>query len=229
MKDLSQIEAKFKEYEGKIQRLKQCVRELSSLDVKEFSSEVSSIKSKLKDSRKVDEVEIEFSSLREKAKGEIDNIANRTYTLIEDGRSKHASNKKTLKEFMRLQDDLSDKYTAFESGVISYIDAKVSILNLRKQAKTLSTATPEKEPASQKTYYDILGVDPNASQDEIKEAYRKKILEYHPDRMGSWAKTDKVPSWVKKESDEMSKKINEAYGVLSDINKRKDYDKPIGV
>jgi DnaJ-class molecular chaperone len=36
-------------------------------------------------------------------------------------------------------------------------------------------------------YYDILGVDKNASKDEIKKAYRKKAMEYHPDR----AKGDK--------------------------------------
>ncbi|RLI83919.1 hypothetical protein DRP07_02760 [Archaeoglobales archaeon] len=232
MRDLSQIEHKFKEYKKKIQRLKQCERELSSLDVKEFSSEVSSIKSKLKDPRKVDAVEIELSSLREKAKEEIDNITYETNSLIEKGRSKHASNEKNLKNFIQLQYDLNAVYVSWKSGAISYIDARAGILNLRKQAETLSASTPKKPkkgPIPKETHYDILGIDPKASQDEIKKAYRKKMLEYHPDRIGSWAKTDKVPSWVKKESDEMSKKINKAYEVLSDINKRKEYDKEIGV
>jgi molecular chaperone DnaJ len=61
-------------------------------------------------------------------------------------------------------------------------------------------------------YYDILGVSKNASQDEIKRAYRKLAMELHPDRNPS------------KEATEKFKKINESYAVLSDPEKRKQYD-----
>lgn len=66
---------------------------------------------------------------------------------------------------------------------------------------------------SQKDYYNILGVDKDASQQAIKEAYRKLAFQYHPDRnKGDPAATEKM------------KDINEAYAVLSDVAKRKEYD-----
>lgn len=61
-----------------------------------------------------------------------------------------------------------------------------------------------------KDYYDILGVDKNASQDEIKKAYRKKAHKYHPDKEGG--------------DEEKFKEVNKAYQVLSDEQKRQKYD-----
>lgn len=62
-------------------------------------------------------------------------------------------------------------------------------------------------------YYDMLGVDKNATQDEIKRAYRKLAKKYHPDRSDD-------PS-----AEEKFKRISEAYGVLSDEKKRSQYDR----
>ena len=62
-------------------------------------------------------------------------------------------------------------------------------------------------------FYEILWVDKNASTDEIKKAYRKLAMKYHPDRN----KGDK-------EAEAKFKEINEAYSVLSDDNARKNYD-----
>ena len=62
-------------------------------------------------------------------------------------------------------------------------------------------------------YYKILGVDKQASLEEIKKKYKQLALKYHPDRnKGS------------KEAEEKFKSINEAYAVLSDPEKRKQYD-----
>lgn len=61
-----------------------------------------------------------------------------------------------------------------------------------------------------KDYYKILGVDKNASQDEIKKAFRKLAHEHHPDKKGGNA--------------EKFKEANEAYSVLSDEKKRQQYD-----
>ena len=62
-------------------------------------------------------------------------------------------------------------------------------------------------------YYDVLGVDQNAGDDEIRKAYRKLALKYHPDRNPG-----------DKQAEEKFKEIAEAYGVLIDPVKRREYD-----
>lgn len=66
---------------------------------------------------------------------------------------------------------------------------------------------------SNRDYYDVLGVGRNASDDEIKAAFRKLARQYHPD-------VNKDPG-----AEEKFKEINEAYGVLSDREKRARYDR----
>ena len=68
--------------------------------------------------------------------------------------------------------------------------------------------------AGSKDYYEILGVDKNASDEEIKKAYRKMAKKWHPD-----ANPDN-----RKEAEEKFKEIGEAYATLSDPQKRKMYD-----
>ena len=66
--------------------------------------------------------------------------------------------------------------------------------------------------AEKRDYYEVLGVQKNAAKDEIKDAYRKLAMQYHPDR-------NKAP-----EAEEKFKEISEAYAVLSDDEKRQQYD-----
>lgn len=63
-----------------------------------------------------------------------------------------------------------------------------------------------------KDYYEVLGLSKSASADEIKRAYRKMALQYHPDRNKT------------KEADAKFKEVNHAYEVLSDAQKRQTYD-----
>jgi len=69
-----------------------------------------------------------------------------------------------------------------------------------------------------KDYYKILGIDKNASEADIKKAYKKLALQWHPDRHSSESE-DK-----KKEAEEKFKEIAEAYAVLSDPDKKRKYD-----
>ena len=62
-------------------------------------------------------------------------------------------------------------------------------------------------------YYSILGVSRDAAEEEIKRAYRRLALKYHPDRCSG-----------DPESEERFKEINEAYAVLGDRDKRREYD-----
>ena len=66
--------------------------------------------------------------------------------------------------------------------------------------------------SSKRDDYEILGVQKDASKEEIKNVYRKLALQYHPDR-------NKEPS-----AEQKFKDISEAYAVLSDDEKRKRYD-----
>ncbi len=67
--------------------------------------------------------------------------------------------------------------------------------------------------AAKRDYYEVLGVDRNADEKAIKSAYRKKAIQYHP---------DKNPG--DKEAEEKFKEAAEAYDVLSNSEKRAKYD-----
>lgn len=125
-----------------------------------------------------------------------------------------------------LQLELESISADFVTGTISFSDAKRRILGIEEEAKILGGTGPAgetTETVGEETYYDVLGIKPHATQDEIKAAYRDKVKEYHPDIFSG------QPEWVRAEAEAMSKKLNEAYGVLHDAQRRKTYDEAIGL
>src|SRR5581483_4412193 len=68
--------------------------------------------------------------------------------------------------------------------------------------------------ASRPDYYKVLGVGKNASEDEIKKAYRKLARQYHPDRNPG-----------DKQAETRFKEVQDAYDVLGDKNKREQFDR----
>lgn len=67
---------------------------------------------------------------------------------------------------------------------------------------------------AKRDYYEILGISPNASSQEIKKAYRRLAVKYHPDKNRDNSK----------QAEEKFKEVSEAYKILSDVEKRKVYD-----
>ncbi|MBQ1825627.1 MAG: DnaJ domain-containing protein, partial [Firmicutes bacterium] len=68
--------------------------------------------------------------------------------------------------------------------------------------------------AEKRDYYEVLGLKKGASEDDIKKAYRKMAMKYHPDRNPG-----------DKEAEDKFKEVNEAYSVLSDADKKSKYDR----
>jgi curved DNA-binding protein CbpA len=69
----------------------------------------------------------------------------------------------------------------------------------------------------ERDYYEVLGIAPSASAEEIREAYHKRAFQYHPDRHQE-----------SEEAHQKMQEINEAYAILSDPIKRREYDLPRG-
>jgi DnaJ-class molecular chaperone len=69
-----------------------------------------------------------------------------------------------------------------------------------------------------KNYYDIVGIDKNATINEIKKAYKRKALDYHPDRHVDASDDDRI------EYKRKFQEIAQAYRVLTDLTEREPYD-----
>ena len=71
---------------------------------------------------------------------------------------------------------------------------------------------------SKRDFYEVLGVSKSSTEAEIKKAYRKLAMQYHPDKFSQASDKEKA------EAEAKFKEINEAYQVLSDATKKQQYD-----
>ena len=71
---------------------------------------------------------------------------------------------------------------------------------------------------AKRDYYEVLGVSKSAGESEIKKAYRKAAMKYHPDKFANSSEAEK------KDAEDKFKEINEAYEILSDVQKKAAYD-----
>ncbi|KAI3461136.1 hypothetical protein Pfo_017799 [Paulownia fortunei] len=117
-----------------------------------------------------------------------------------------------------------------QSGTSDKIDSVNELRQARLKLAELEEAARNEIPLNM---YLILGVDPSAAASEIKKAYRKAALKYHPDKAGQSLVRNENPDdgmWkeiaeeVHKDADRLFKMIGEAYAVLSDPTKRSQYD-----
>uniref|UniRef100_A0A667YEL7 DnaJ homolog subfamily C member 7 n=1 Tax=Myripristis murdjan TaxID=586833 RepID=A0A667YEL7_9TELE len=88
----------------------------------------------------------------------------------------------------------------------------------KEHKQLLKNAQLELKKSKRKDYYKVLGVDKNATEDEIKKAYRKRALMHHPDRHSG------ASAEVQKEEEKKFKEVGEAFSVLSDPKKKSRYD-----
>ena len=92
----------------------------------------------------------------------------------------------------------------------------IPIEGKRHRSSSTNHNSSRSKPSDPDDYYAILGIKRTASPKQIKSAYRKLALKYHP---------DKVPEEEKEKAEDMFIKVSEAYTVLGDEEKREIYDK----
>ncbi|XP_017855097.1 dnaJ homolog subfamily C member 7 isoform X2 [Drosophila busckii] len=105
----------------------------------------------------------------------------------------------------------------FEEAVADY-ETALQLEKTPEIKRLLRDAKFALKKSKRKDYYKILGIARNASEDEIKKAYRKKALVHHPDRHANSSAEERKDEELK------FKEIGEAYAILSDTRKKQRYD-----
>ena len=160
---------------------------------------------------------------KEQERNEIKNLIDETEIIIETAihDATKANDSLWLSALKLLQFDFLDFAQEFESSDFPYKADMARILDLKEQAEVLSTPPPKEEIAEKHkpNYYEILGIKQDATQKQIKDIYRKLSLIYHPDK-GKGLGVD---------GEQRFREIKEAYETLIDPDKRREYDKKIGI
>ena len=114
--------------------------------------------------------------------------------------------------------DIKLELELFDEAIAEYAKVKEFAPQTPGLREKLRHAQLELKKSKRKNYYKILGVDKNAGETEIKKAYRKSAIRFHPDKQAG--KTEQE----QEEAEKQFKEIGEAYSILSDTAKRQRYD-----
>lgn len=123
--------------------------------------------------------------------------------------------------------DCSDLEKAYELYSQQSEDESQDENKIKAEMKSIKAKIQKSKVALKRSkrvdLYGIIGVSQNATEAEIKKAYKKKALIYHPDRNSNKSEKEKA------DNETTFKKINEAYEILTDAQKKKLYDEGVEV
>jgi len=218
----SQIQ-NLRDYESKIEKLKQFKKDLQQMNMKEFDYDVISIKKKFKDPYKVDEIESDISALKNRFKLKIEELVEKSDFEIKKAISA-TDNSDQLNYLKNLQDDLIKFSKNFVSIENSYKDAMRKIKEIHSQVLKQNVPPKRNEISSEnhiekQNFYEILNIKPDATQNQIKKMFKRLSLAFHPD----------TEEDTGVDGDQKFRMIMEAYETLKDPDKRKKYDEEIGI
>jgi DnaJ family protein C protein 7 len=125
-------------------------------------------------------------------------------------------NEKYMKAYVR-RGNIYMALKMYDEARYDYQKVKESEPDNKEVVKLLEEAKKEEKKAKKRDYYQILGVGKEASQDEIRRAYKKLALKWHPDR-------NNTSEEQKKMAEKTFRDINDAYSVLSDTQKKQQFD-----
>lgn len=106
----------------------------------------------------------------------------------------------------------------FQEAIAEYSKVKEFAPQTQGLKEKLRHAQLELKKSKRKNYYKILGIEKSADEAEIKKAYRKKAIEWHPDKHNTKSEEEV------KHAEAMFKDVGEAYAILSDPQKKQRYD-----
>ena len=160
---------------------------------------------------------------------EIASLVSLTDAIIQTEISEVGQHSEWLGQLLALQRELQGCHQSFKDGSASYNDTLMKSANLLYQVESLRRP-PYKEQLSKrakdKSYYEVLGVDPKASRRRIEKAYRAKMKALYRDRTTKWT-IQFIPPEVDDFLTETSMDITLAYRILSNAEKRREYDQRI--
>jgi DnaJ family protein C protein 7 len=141
---------------------------------------------------------------------------NKTDLAIEDCTKAIELDDKYLKAYLR-RAKCYQETGQHEEAVRDY-EAVFKMDKTREHKTLVQEAKLELKKSKRKDYYKLLGLEKDATEEQIKKAYRKHALQHHPDRHAG------ATEEFKKAEEKKFKEIGEAYGVLSDAKKKARYD-----